>query len=118
VHFLIQLVRWEIWIFLLGLAAIIVLQLLTGKINTQYLLYGTITGKKENDGRYFSPERVQLLVFTIGGAFYYVSQVMASAQSGKFPEIPESLVLAMGGSNVIYLGGKAYTRWLGNDGSK
>src|SRR5271165_5744603 len=116
--FLLMVVRWEVLIFLLGLAGIVAYQLLTGEINTRYLLYGTVTGRKENDGRYFSPERVQLLVFTLGAALYYLMQAMTTAKSGKFPDIPESWPVAMGGSNAIYLGGKAYARWFAKPGSK
>jgi hypothetical protein len=110
-HLLLQLTRWEILIFLLALAGIVLVQLLTGQINTRYLLYGTVSGRKQNGGRYFSPERVQLLVLTISAAIYYLTQLMTSAPSGEFPKVPETLVVAMGGSNAIYLGGKAYARW-------
>jgi len=115
---LFQLVRWEILILLAGLAVIVGIRLLTGEINTRYLLYGTISGRKENEGRYFSPERVQLLAFTVGAALYYLTQVTASAPSGKFPEIPQSWVEVMGGSNLIYLGGKTYSRWFGSNQSQ
>ena len=116
--FLLLVLRWEVLIFLLGLAGTVAYQLLTGEINTRYLLYGTVTGRKENDGRYFSPERVQLLVFTLGTALYYLMQVTTTAQSGKFPDIPDGWPALMGGSNAIYLGGKAYARWFANNDSK
>jgi hypothetical protein len=118
---LLQLVRWEIMIFLLGLAGIVACQLLTGQINTQSLLYGRKSrakgGEKDSD-LYFSPERVQLLVFTLGAALYYMMQAMTTAQSGKFPDIPDGWPAVMGGSNAIYLGGKAYARWFANSDSK
>jgi len=116
--FLLRIAYWEGLVFLLGLAGIVVIQLLTGAINTRYLLYGTATGRKESDGRYFSPERVQLLVFTLGAAFYYLIQAATTAKSGKLPDIPDSWPAMMGGSNAIYLGGKAYARWFANTGSK
>ncbi len=141
---LLQLVRWESLIFLVGLAAIVVFQLLNGRINTQYLLYGRISGANGNDkttgdkdsanknaanknssknndqnnNLYFSPERVQLLVFTLGAAMYYVMQTMTTAKSGKLPDIPDGWPALMGGSNAVYLGGKAYARWFANPGSK
>jgi hypothetical protein len=116
--FLFQFARWEIVILLGGLAIVVALQLLNGKINTRYLLYGTITGRKKNDGRYFSPERVQLLAFTVGAALYYTAQVMGTASSGTFPAIPQGWLAVMGGSNAIYLGGKTYSRWFGSDPSQ
>jgi len=143
---LLQLVRWEALIFLVGLAAIVIHQLLTGQINTQNLLHGRIsrTNGKGNHGNdqqtdtdqdsvaggnnkqsndkdddlYFSPERVQLLVFTIGAALYYVLQTVTTAKSGKLPDLPDGWPAVMGGSNAIYLGGKAYARWFANPGSK
>lgn len=117
-HLLFRLAQWEIMALLGGLAAVVAIQLLTGDINTRYLLYGTITGRKENDGRYFSPERVQLLAFTVGAALYYLSQVLATAPCGKFPPIPEGWLAVMGGSNAIYLGGKTYSRWFGSNQSQ
>jgi len=116
---LVQLVRWEILVFLAGLAAIVVYKLLNRQINTQYLLYGrTAAAGKDKDGNlYFSPERVQLLVFTLGTAFFYVMQTTKTAKSGQLPDIPDSWPALMGGSNAIYLGGKAYARWFAK-GSK
>lgn len=143
---LLQLVRWEVLIFLAGLAAIVVHQLLTGAMNTRNLLYGRISrakdkanngNNKKNDNQegnatsnnnggtngqdndlYFSPERVQLLVFTLSAAMYYVMQTVTTAKSGKLPDIPDGWPVVMGGSNAIYLGGKAYARWFANAGSK
>ena len=119
--FLLLLVRWEILIFLLGLVGIVVFQLLNGRINTQNLLYGRTSGANgsdKNNDLYFSPERVQLLVFTLGAALYYLMQTMTTAKSGKFPDIPVGWPALMGGSNAVYLGGKAYARWFANPGSK
>ena len=114
-NMLLQVLRWEFLSFLVGLAGIVVVQLLTGEINSRYLLFGTVPGRKVNDGRYFSPERVQLLVFTLGVALYYLTEVMTTARSGKVPEIPQSWLVVLGGSNASYLGGKAYARWFANN---
>jgi hypothetical protein len=52
--------KWETILFVFALAAIIGYKLLTGQINTRYLFFGL-----RSDGtRYFSPERLQLLVVT------------------------------------------------------
>jgi hypothetical protein len=113
-----QVLRWEFLSFLLGLAGIVVVQLLTGGIKTRHLLCGKVTGRKKNDGKYISPERVQLLVFTLGAALYYLTEAVNTSRSGKFPEISQSWLVVMGGSNAIYLGGKAYTRWFANNDLK
>jgi hypothetical protein len=102
--------RLEVLLFLGGLAAIIFFRMLTGAINTRYLLFGS-----QRDGtRYFSPERVQLLVFTLGTAMFYLMQVMDLMKLAKpgerpvLPDIPAKTLALLGGSHAIYLGGKAY----------
>ena len=110
---LLQEVRWEVWIFLLALAGTVAFQLLTGRINTTNLLSSKLGGSRGN----ISPERVQLLATTLGFAFYYVMQA-AAAKSGKLPDVPETWPAVMGGSNLIYLGGKAYARFFANSDSK
>lgn len=91
--------------FLGGLAAVIAYRILTGEINTKYLLYGT-----QKDGtKYFSPERVQLLLFTLGTALFYVADVLKRRNSGVLPDVPAETLALLGGSHAIYLGGKAYT---------
>jgi len=97
--------RFEVFVFLGGLAAIIAYRMLTGAINTKYLFYGT-----QKDGtKYFSPERVQLLLFTLGTAMFYLSDVMQKRNSRMLPDIPAQTLALLGGSHAIYLGGKAYT---------
>jgi hypothetical protein len=97
-------VKLEIIVFLGGLAAIVAYRLLTGGINTKYLLYGT-----QKDGtKYFSPERVQLLLFTLGTAMFYFVDVLKNRNSGALPDVPTETLAILGGSQAIYLGGKAY----------
>jgi hypothetical protein len=105
-----QLIQWEVMLFLLALAGIVTLQILTGSINTSGLLYGRISGRKRDQDLYFSPERVQLLVFTLGAALYYLAQVLNNPQPGTFPPIPEGWISILGGSNAVYLGGKVFAR--------
>jgi hypothetical protein len=109
-----QLAQWEITLFLFALAALAAVQLLSGDINVKGLLYGRIRGRKPGEDRYFSPERVQLLVFTLGAAFVYVSQVASNSHNGTLPTVPNSWLAILGGSNALYLGGKAITQFLGN----
>jgi len=98
------LAQTEVFIFLVGLGAIIVYRLLTGEINTNYLLYG----RKKGGGRYFSPERLQLLLFTLGTAMFYLNDVLQHRTSGILPDVSPQTLALLGGSHALYLGGKAY----------
>ena len=110
-----QIIKWEIEIFLFALAALVAIKLLTGEINTRGLLWGRISGrpKKNNQDQYFSPERVQLLLFTIGAGFYYLEMVLNNPNPSTLPDVPQTWPITLGGSNAIYLAGKAYARWAG-----
>lgn len=97
-------VKLEVFGFVASLAAIIAYRLLTGQINSRYLLYGT-----QKDGtKYFSPERVQLLLFTLGTAMFYLNEVMQNRASGILPDVSTETLALLGGSHAIYLSGKAY----------
>jgi hypothetical protein len=109
---LVQLVKWEIQIFLAALIALIAIKLLIGQINTSGLLQGRISARKRGQDQYFSPERVQLLLFTIGAGLYYITLVLSNPDPGTLPDIPKTWPALLGGSNTLYLGGKAYARWL------
>jgi len=113
-----KLMEWEILTFLLALAGLVVVQLLTGAINTNGFFCGRVSGRRRGEDQYFSPERVQLLVFTLGAASHYVSQVLTNLHPGTFPPMPEGWLAVVGGSNAIYLGGKTYARWFANGSSK
>ena len=80
------------------LLAIVSYQLVTGKISTAGML-----SDKEEGG--VSPGRVQLLVVTLFAALYYL--VLTSDNPKQLPEMPSELLLILGGSNLLYLGGKA-----------
>ena len=93
--------KWEVVLFVGGLAVTIAWQLLTGRINTRYLLWG----RKSDGSRYFSPERLQLLIatFVVAGQYLYT----ASQSNGEMPKLPDGSLELLGLSNAIYLGGKA-----------
>ena len=99
-----QLASWIAFGFTAGMAITVASQMLNGRINTRYMLWG-----RRNDGeRYFSPERVQLLGFTLWAALSYLSQVMQNASSGSLPDVPAETLALLGGSHGLYLGRKAY----------
>lgn len=99
---LIPLVRLELTLILGGLALVVVYKLLTGAINMR----GLLDDKKSHT---LSPERVQLLVFTVMGAGYYLLLAIQQAPSGKLPDIPGEALLLVGGSQAVYLGGKTWS---------
>lgn len=96
---LITFIGFEIRGLLLGLMLLVAYQLLTGKINAKEMLFD----KETNN---ISPGRVQLLLFTLTGAIYYLSQVASNQNPGQLPHVPEELLWVLAGSNTVYLGGK------------
>ncbi len=94
-------VRLEISFWLIGLVSIVVYQMLTGRINTRRMLH------EKDEAHRYSPGRLQLLVLVLANAFFYLLQVVQNPT--RLPEIPPELVLGLGGSNAIYLGGKLYS---------
>ena len=116
VELLVKIVGWELLFFMVALAATIVFQLLDRRhINTDGLLRGKMGDAKGK----LSPERVQLLVTTLGAAMYYVLQVSTATKAGTLtlPEIPQTWPAVVGGSNLLYLGGKAYNRFFSKGSS-
>jgi hypothetical protein len=94
--------RVEIGFLLGALVLIVVLQSLTGKINLAGMLDDGETGN-------ISPARVQLLAATFLGALLYLGAAMQSPP-GQLPAVPESVLLLVGGSNLVYLGLKSFVR--------
>ena len=92
--------------FLAALASVVGMQILNGTISTRFLLYGT----KADGTKYFSPERVQLLLFTIWTALSYLLSVMKNlGSSSTLPDISNQTLYLLSGSHAVYLGGKAMT---------
>ena len=85
--------RYELWIFVGGLAVIISYRLLNGVINTN----GLLEAKGSADG--YSPVRLQLLLATLGFAVYYAYECY---RLKKFASVPTGLT-ALGGSNALYV---------------
>jgi hypothetical protein len=107
VHSLAELTYWEVLSLLATLFGVVCVQLLSGQINMR----GLLTGKKGDGTEYFSPERVQLLLFTLGTAYQFLSSVLRDPS--QFPVVSDSWILLFGGSHVLYLGGKLGASFLG-----
>jgi hypothetical protein len=66
---------------------------------------------QSSDGS-LSPGRIQLLVLTIIAALQYL--LMTLQDPHHLPALPSNLVTALGGSQVVYLGSKAWTSFQTN----
>ena len=64
--------------------AVVVFKLLVDQIDVRGLL------KDKQDGA-FSPGRLQLLVVTLGGAWFYFSKIVSTTDSGVLPPVPDQL---------------------------
>jgi hypothetical protein len=73
------------------------------------LIIGTIllSGALTMDGTQFSPERAQVLLLTLGGGAAYA---VAALQMGRFPDLPDSVVVVLAASHGVYLAGKTNGR--------
>src|ERR1700747_2417597 len=91
-----------LWFGLLGLLVLVAWRLLTGRMNTNALLYA-----RDRDGKLsFSPERVQLLAITLAVAAQYLGQV--SQDPSQLPDISPTWLYVLGGSHTVYLSAKSY----------
>jgi hypothetical protein len=95
------LASWEFAILLGGFFGIVFWKLLTGGIS----LSGLLEGDRQDGDTYFSPGRVQLLMVTVLFALQYLFQILKNPAA--FPPVPEELLVVLGGSQAVYLGGKA-----------
>ena len=91
---------WEAIVFLTGIFVAIARQTLTHRINLAGLL-AVHDGTRET-----SPTRVQLLLFTVAYALYYLMQILHSPTG--FPRIPHEILYLLGGSHSAYLVAKGY----------
>lgn len=94
---------YEVWLFLLVLAAVVAHRLITNRINTVGLLHN------KGSSRGFSSTRLQMLVTTVVVAGYYLMQVFSTAEN-KLPVLPNEMIIALGGSHSLYLGSKLFSR--------
>lgn len=95
--------------WLAGLAALLVLEFLRGRIWFRGLFTTDIDGDGVADE--FHPERVQLFIMSLFGIVGYAMMAMDAVAGAKtpltvLPDIPEELLMILGASNTFYLSGK------------
>jgi hypothetical protein len=88
-------------LWIASLLVILVWKLLTGAID----LGGLLEGDRADGSTYFSAGRVQLLVATTLFGLHLLMQVIANPT--QFPSIPHEYLMVLGGSQGVYLLGKA-----------
>ncbi len=104
-QYLIGYTKGVVVVFLGALFLLVAYRLLTGAINTRGLL------QDKSSGGDISPARVQLLLFSLGGAFFYLMGVVELVQSPasgalSLPEPSQKMLELVLGSNAIYLTAK------------
>lgn len=104
------------WVFLtelFGLFTIVFWKLMTGSIPLSQLLDGDIRDPRSDTGYSSSPSpaRIQTLLVTLFAGVYCLIQTLHNPR--QFPEIPNTLLAVLAGSQSLYLAGKAKSLLLG-----
>jgi len=98
-----KLLYWEMLGFLVGLVCLLAWRMLTGQMALRGLLM-----RKDGRGQRVSPERVPLLLATLGLSGYVLVQVFEGGLR-SFPDVGWQWVAVFGGSSGLYAGVKALT---------
>jgi hypothetical protein len=103
---IIDLIRLEVWAVLATAAVTVLYKMLNGRINMARLFGG--------GNSLIAAPRVQMLAITLFVAFDYIQRVVTSHDLGSLPDEPQDMLLLLGGSQTLYLGGKGAERlgWL------
>lgn len=91
---------------LLAFFAVVVWRILSGEIS----LDGLLDSKDSRGNGSYSVERAQLLIFTLLVAGKYLLAVIQNPNRDSLPDLPTEWVALLGGSQAIYLAGKAWAR--------
>jgi len=91
-----------------GFFGIVLYRIVDGDISLAGLLDTKGPGNRPNR----SPARLQLLIFTIVVAANYLHSVIVDPRRDSLPAIPLSVIVALGGSHAVYLGGKAVSAYI------
>lgn len=107
-----QLAAWSGIVLLTGFIGVVLWKVTTGDISLDWLLYGDARAPRgAGYSAFFSAGRAQMLVITVVCAAYFILQVIQDTT--KFPEVPNGLIALLGGSQAVYLGGKAQALYFG-----
>ena len=98
---MLEIARFELVVFVCGLAILVVYKMLTGEINTARMLDDKPGGNQRGE---FTATRLQLLIVTVLFAGDLLVQVISQSQ---FPAIPQELLLALACSHGLYLVNKS-----------
>ena len=90
---------------LAALVTVVVIQVMTGAINTR----GLVTDKNLEAGESISPARAQLLFSTATVAALYVYRVVTSRSASTLPDLPGSVLAFVAASQATYIVGKVIT---------
>jgi len=112
----------------IGFFAIVAFKIANGTISLADLLYAKEAGRTkvrqseagggragaegpvQGDKRVFSPGRLQLLIFTVAVAAHYLHAVVVNPN--QLPDVPQGVINALGGSQAVYLAGKALAAYI------
>ncbi|HEX3526397.1 MAG TPA: hypothetical protein VH988_04960 [Thermoanaerobaculia bacterium] len=91
-----------------GFFGVVALKIVTGEMSLAHLL----DAKDGTPNGSYSPARLQLLIFTVVVAANYLHGVITNPQQNSLPDLPMSVVAALGGSHAVYLGSKAFSTFV------
>ena len=93
--------------WLAALAATVIGKIFFGAERSPGLLRTIQSDGKKNEA---DPERMQLMVVSLGAILLYALEAIRSAAAGPVTSLPDadSLIVVLTGSNAVYLGGKLF----------
>jgi hypothetical protein len=94
-------------LLLAGFFGVVVFQMVSGRISLAGLLDTKGSGR-----RTFSPGRLQMLIATVVIAGRYLYSVAVNPQQAALPTLHPAELAVLGGSQAVYLGGKAIDAYL------
>ncbi len=95
-------------LLLAGFFGVVVFQMVSGRIS----LAGLLDTKAPSGRRTFSPGRLQMLIATVVIAGRYLYSVAVNPQQAALPTLHPAELAVLGGSQAVYLGGKAIDAYL------
>lgn len=102
---LVTVASWSGLALVAGLGIAVLWRLADGTIALDGLLEGDFRNARGVFGTYSSWGRAQALVVSLFAAAFYLKQL--AQDPTHFPEVPPFLLVSLGASHALYLGGKA-----------